>query len=782
MELRVDMLESFQRISGIGLFRDATGGRNLPLKRVTLIYGENARGKSTLAATLGSAQNNDPTIVTDRATIDTDSGQHVSITRSDGTRLSFKDGAWSGNNNNIRVFDSEFIENNVHSGHEITSDHRKNLLAFALGEKAVEAEARERRATSSHKEISAQLELAVQELLTETDGMAEPEFTALTLVEGIDEKIKAAEASVENAISRRSIMNQSLPAPPDTEDLDLDYIFDLLNKTLESAHASASRLVLDHFSSRSNHSFEDWVSAGQPYDDSETCPYCGQVVEDRSLLDAYKLHFNKAYRDLKADIEGAINDVESATSPTVMENFAAAINSAREATTIWEECGVAVHSPGVANQKEMTKDLSAVRTNLLELLNRKQSDLDWKGFDSEVEGETRRTWERFGAAVRAEAHVIGQTLTAITDFKRTLEASDVDVERRNLRRLRLSKLRHSEVIAAKVERISSLRKGRDRADTERRTAREDLKKQMNHTLSTFGEDINKYLAMQFASFRIDRLSSNFMGGSPRTNYGILLREREVGLTGVSKSFRTALSESDKRTMAFAFFLASTLSDSRLHERIVVVDDPMSSLDRNRRSTTVKLLQELAPKCAQLIVIAHDPQFLLDLDSGLERAKVVDSSGKKSPIERAHLKLVQKVLDPTLEPYTDFAECDLARECESKYARNYRTVSDFVTNPVGDGYAAATAIRPLLEGFLHRRYPKLLPENCMFGKAVSAIENATHPSPLVSAQHLVPDLRRVAYFGNDSHHDTSPDAIWAGLSTVEIRGFAAEALSIVHGER
>lgn len=776
------MIEAFQRISGIGLFCDAQEGANLPLERLTLIYGENARGKSTLSAILGSARANDPSTLAERTTIDSSVDPYVSISRSDGGNLTFEKGSWVGDASDFRVFDSEFIEKNVHSGHEVNSDHRKNLLAFALGEKAVQAEARERSATQAAKDLSAELDLAVQKLLTKSDGMSEAEFTSLASVANVDTEITVADTSVKTAVSRRAILNQPLPEVPTAPEISLDNVFDVLHKTLESAHATAERLVVAHFRSRSETRFEEWVADGQKYDGGEDCPYCGQAIEDRSLIDSYKLHFNQAYRNLKQSVIDTLQVVEDATDPNVAETLTATIDSAKRATTNWEESGVVVSVPGVSDRTAMATNLASVRTKLLAMLEKKRSDLDWNEYSLETEKEIRKSWESYWKAVGKERLVVEKTRKSIEDFKLSLQSADVDAEKRKLRNLRLSEIRHSDEVVAEVAKIADLRKDYASAETARKEAREELKNRMDETLSEFSDEINKHLAMQFASFRVDQLYSNYKGGSPRTNYGILLRERSVNLSGAQKSFRTALSESDKRAMAFSFFLASTLSDPNLHQQVIVVDDPMSSFDRNRRSTTVKLLRDLAPKCAQLIVIAHDPQFLSEIDSGWGDFKVFDSSGQKVWIRRSHLKLVPKVLDPAVEPYTDFEECDLPRECESKYAKNYRIVSEFVANPSDDGYTAGAAIRPLLEGFLHRRYPNLLPENSMFGKAVTAIEKADATSPLVSAQHLVPEMRRIAFFGGDPHHDTHPDVPWEGLSTVEIHGFARDVLSIVHGDK
>ncbi|MFL0422333.1 MULTISPECIES: AAA family ATPase [Kocuria] len=775
------MISTFQKIQGVGLFCDAQNGANLPLERLTLIYGENARGKSTLSAILASASAQDPSILTERTTIDSNTDPYVLISQKNGDNLKFEKGAWVGDASDLRVFDSEFIKRNVHSGHEVNSDNRKNLLVFALGEKAVEAEARERRATQMAKDLRVNLDLAVQRLLVKSEGMSEDEFTSLHAVDNIEAEIAAAETAVKAAVSRRAILNQPMPLTPGAPELSLDCIFGVLHETLETAHAAAEKLVFEHFHLESTPGFEEWVSEGQKFSDSESCPYCGQGITDRSLIDSYKLYFNEAYRNLKQRVTNAIKVVGDATHPKVRDALCEMIDNAEKATRIWQESGVIVQLPGVSDQVAMKADLANVRSKLLALLEAKRSNLESDGCSAEMESEIRESWGRYWDEIAKERSVVTKTLKAIDDFKTGLKSADVEAEQRRLHKLRLSKLRHSDDVVAEVAEIARLRREYSAADAARTNARQDLKARMDETLAEFGDEINKYLELQFASFRVDKISTNFKGGSPRTEYGILLRERAVDLSGSKKSFSTALSESDKRAMAFAFFLASTVSDPDLHHRVVAVDDPMSSFDRNRRSTTIKLLRDLVPRCAQLIVIAHDPHFLSEIDSGWGDRKILDWSNQKVKIERSHLKLVPKVLESSAEPYTEFEKCDLLRECESKYAKNYRIVSEFVADPAGDELSAAAAVRPLLEGFLHRRYPNLLPANCMFGRAITEIEKASDPSPLTGAQSLVPKMRRIAFFGGDPHHDTHPDAPWQGLSVTEIHGYAREVLSLIHGD-
>src|SRR5690606_16129712 len=122
----------------------------------------------------------------------------------------------------------------------------------------------------------------------------------------------------------------------------------------------------------------------------------------------------------------------------------------------------------------------------------------------------------------------------------------------------------------------------------------------------------------------------------------------------------------------------------------ILDDPVSSMDRNRRHQTIRRIATLATSCKQLIVLSHDAYFLRDLEEQLR--KQVGTPPRILGISR------------TYSGYSAFGSCDLEEVCASDYYRHHRMVDDYVrgehTTNIRD---VAKAIRPLLEGYLHRRF-------------------------------------------------------------------------------
>ena len=289
---------------------------------------------------------------------------------------------------------------------------------------------------------------------------------------------------------------------------------------------------------------------------------------------------------------------------------------------------------------------------------------------------------------------------------------------------------------------------------------------MQKTLDQYEKTINSLLKSFGASFSIKGMNANFRGAAPRSEYGLELRGKNVSLEGGPPSFATALSEGDKRTLAFAFFVASTLADPNLAKKIVVIDDPMCSLDLNRRHHTRVVLRKIFAQSEQLFVLAHDPYFLRDL---IEYFKKEDKT--------ASIAVFQ--LCRTIGDYSTFSQIDLDAECESAYFRHHRMLNDFVDGKGGDARSVAKTIRPMLEGYLHRRFPGRIPKDLLFGQVVCLIRDAKNPSPLCHAQTLVGELNEINEYAGQFHHDTNPSADTINVIESELKTFVERALGVVH---
>jgi wobble nucleotide-excising tRNase len=231
-----------------------------------------------------------------------------------------------------------------------------------------------------------------------------------------------------------------------------------------------------------------------------------------------------------------------------------------------------------------------------------------------------------------------------------------------------------------------------------------------------------------------------------------------------------LSEGDKRTLAFAFFLArlKATDPAELEKEILVIDDPVCSLDRNRRAQTVEILAELAPRCAQMIVLSHDAYFVRE---------------QRATLAKNHPAIVASVLSigRVQNDYSAFAPCDVDEICASDYYRHHRMLREYTSGTYsGNIREIAKAIRLYLEGFYHRRFPGLLPAQGTFGAVILAISQATAGSPISALQPQLGEMTKLNAYASRFHHDTNPgNADSSPVTDGELKPYVERALALVY---
>lgn len=114
------MLERIAEIKGVGLLHDANGKPHT-CQKATFIYADNGRGKSTLASVMRSVSTNAAALISNRKTIDGTFAPQVVLQFGSGHKVTFNGAGWSEHRPDVIVFDSDFIEQNVHSGGSVTT-------------------------------------------------------------------------------------------------------------------------------------------------------------------------------------------------------------------------------------------------------------------------------------------------------------------------------------------------------------------------------------------------------------------------------------------------------------------------------------------------------------------------------------------------------------------------------------------------------------------------------------------------------------------------------------
>lgn len=758
------MLERILHVQGIGLLHDANG-KPYPLRKATLIYGDNGRGKSTLATILRSLSINDPSLIAARKTLDGTLQPKVMLQFGSGHPVNFVSGTWTERRPEVLVFDANFIERNVHSGGAVSTNQRKNLLEFALGEPAVAARAAVDKATIDAKKASDEEQSLVSQLSGFHPDMTLSQFESLSAAPDADQQLAKLQTQINAALNVSAISAMAVPTPVPEPALDLSVVFSVLGTSLQDVHAGAEHVVKKHLGKLAKKSAEGWLSQGLQFDDGKTCPYCDQATSDNELIRAYQTHFNAAYAELKAKVTALHATISAATANAVIDDVVHGFETATARAAAWKE--YVQIEPILIELEPAKKALGALRELLIERVIQKQGAPAEAISSPEDLATAAQLWASVLSPIEQGNATIKAASGLIDVYKGRLTSANVTSLQQQVQKIHVSKVRHQQAVIDLIAKLGVARNAAEAANKIKKSEREKLDSLMTATLNKYEKSINGLLTKFGASFSITGMGANFRGGAPRTEYGLRLRGKSVLLEGGTPSFATALSEGDKRTLAFAFFVASTLADSKLSTRIVVIDDPMCSLDINRKQHTKTVLKSILAGSLQLVVLAHDPYFLRDLRDSFLKA---DST---TPIS-----LIQLCL--SANDYTSFSSLEIDKECESPYFQHHRVLNDFCNGVNSDHRAVAKTVRPMLEGYLHRRFPGLIPKSYLFGQVVKEIRDSTSPSPLIHAKNLVAELNEINDYAGQFHHDTNP----AGADSVsvvvsELKAFVARALHVVH---
>jgi wobble nucleotide-excising tRNase len=129
-------LEKIVRVEDVGRFRKPVPSGDVTFRRLTLLFGPNGHGKTTLAGILRSLQTGDPAYIMERATLGKSPAKpHVELRLSSGKAT--YDGSWSITVPDLEIFDTTFVNDNVYTGDYVDSHHRKKLYEVIVGDAAV---------------------------------------------------------------------------------------------------------------------------------------------------------------------------------------------------------------------------------------------------------------------------------------------------------------------------------------------------------------------------------------------------------------------------------------------------------------------------------------------------------------------------------------------------------------------------------------------------------------------------------------------------------------------
>ena len=763
------MIGRFRVLKNIGIFPYVDAGKDLELRKLTLIYAENGRGKTTIASVLRSLALNDPTTILERKRLDSQDDPRVVLELTDGSSLVFSDGKWSNQLAPMAIFDDTFVEENVYSGltvnpqqrqrmHNIILGHQANILQKQLEDQIAKVEEHSQQLRSKEgaipKSIRGQLSLN--------------EFCALTLRPDIHKLIQDVEnelAAIEERDAIQKTGDFQLLELPSFNPCEIEHVLKL---GLDSLESDALERVQKHLTALDRDG-EAWVADGMLYisslereTDGASCPFCGQSLKGITLVQHYQAYFGEGYRDLKDTIQEAIDNIEKTYGERLKANVERDLRVAVQLRQFWMRF-CKIDEVSVDTSKLFDK-LEVARELILSILSAKNlAPLDALELTNGIK-DALASYEGQGKAIVETNQQLREANAAINEVRERVVDSDPVILLSALEHLKARRARFAPEIKKACEAYLKELEEKTKAERKRNSIRKLIEEHRNRVFPKYEAAINQYLEKFGVGFKLTNMKpANLRVGSSLTYEAQIGSERiKIGSSSAfpgELSFANVLSSGDRTTLAFAFFLAMLHERPRLNQTIVVIDDPISSMDANRSSVTVQEIRALSNLVAQTIVLSHDKRFLYRI-----WRNTVHSDSSAVEIARAGK-------DSTL------LEWDVGEELLSEHDRRYRRLAEYLNAGSQRKYETARDIRPHLEAFVRVTCPQAFPPEGSLGKPFVMLckDNLGLPSEIMSKSRIE-ELENILEYAHKFQHDTNPNAASEEVNDGELRSFVGRTLA------
>jgi wobble nucleotide-excising tRNase len=749
MGVFLQMLTRFQLLENVGQFQSASSPANSPLRHYVLLYAENGRGKTTLSAIFHSLASNDPTKVVERRRLGSANAPQVVLAH-DGTPppFLFQNGVWNRNLPDLVIYDDHFVNENVYSGLNVEADHRQKLHELVIGANGVtlnrQLQDYVRQIETHNTEIRAREQAIPVRELGQYDVAT---FCDLPLELNVEAQIQNTDRLLTAARQQNSIQRTALFPEIGFPDFDITSVGHTLGQTLDALNTAAAAHVQEHFRSLGQGG-EAWVRDGMGRvaraEPTNTCPFCVQDLGGSAVIEHYRVYFGNEYAALREAISVARNRLTLRHPRELPVRLQRAVAEARELRNFWQAF---TEVPQVTFDLEaFIRDWQTSHDGLVGLLDAKSA--------SPLEAITipnalRDAIQSFRDGI-ATLRNINDGLRAcngqINAVKAEAAVSDAPQLERELARLQACQRRHSPAIAPLCDRYQAEKAAKVVTERLRDETRQQIEAHRAIAFPRYQTGINEYLLRFGVGFHLERVTPADTRGGATCNYDVVINNIPIPIApgivpqAAQPSFRNTLSAGDRNALALAFFFASLDQDPNLAQKIVVLDDPLSSLDEHRSFTTVQEVRRLGGRVAQLILLSHDKGFLARVWEGIRRDSTIYTPLK---IQRAGQASV-------------IEDWDVSADSVTEHDRNHQLLRDYIRNgPGADSRPVAVALRPLLEGFVRVAFPEHCPpQPRAFSNFMGICQQRLGTANEILIAQDYNELFELVEYGNRFHHETN----------------------------
>lgn len=567
------------RIRGLGVFRSFDWPDDLPeFRRYNVIYGWNWTGKTLLSRIFAALKKGQPLDCED-IVLKLSSREQIS-------NRNFSDASWKVK---VRVFNRDFIDENVYkSGNSIQPIY---VFGERSKEKQQELDAIVKRFEENYKKKeSKERDLRrIEQQLSQICSDGAKEVREVLNIPGRNyerdefrrdiETVEKQGGSSNHLISQEEkkwlddVIRAESRRKLDTLSFSFMPVVELFQEAKKLCGRTVVAAVIEELQRRPD--VNVWAEEGlklQKKYGTKTCLFCNQALPNERLQ-ALEAHFSEAYREMIDSIEKLMKQIDNARD---------------EAKALHLPDADVLYADLRPRYKDKQKRFSDARQEFLERLD---------ALENVLKDKRNNPFRDLGAIVPSLA-VGDEAIAAINEIiaehnkKVDNREQEIDKARQKLK---------NNIIAKKIDDYRNLR-------AELEAIKDELGRlqQEASTMETRRQALERDLVEhRRPADELNRELASYLGHSEiqfdveKTGYKIVRNGKPA----------TSLSEGEKTAIAFLYFL-KTLEDKDfdINNGIVVVDDPVSSLDSNALYHAFGFMKSRVGNAGQLFVLTHNFLF------------------------------------------------------------------------------------------------------------------------------------------------------------------------------
>jgi len=692
------------RIHNYRIFRDFSWSDELPeFARFNVIYGWNGAGKTTLSNLLLHLQKKLPITVGE-------------------VEFRFGQNNVSGDNlgsaalPSIKIFNRDFVSTSF-----FEEPGQKFSPIYYLGEESVETKKKIEELKSQRDAASKQLTAALSRRQRAENAL---DTFAIAQAKIIKEALSSAGQNPYNNYDKRGFLNKAgkltastyaanildaekkstlreqLVSKPKAKIAALNVEYPDLKSLTDLTSSVLSRSIVSNTIEKlaTNPPLAAWVQRGLELHhvngNSENCEFCGQLIPE-SRIQHLESHFNDEFKHFQVEIAGSITKIENAKSqlslinpPEVALFYEHLAEGVRKeiATIAQHRWHVDAYLDALKRALAVKKENPFQKVDLLQYVGYEENPDDPKGFWGVTFSILSGVLAQFGSlkgqqAVQQINALIDQHNAVTDNFQKEIEKTRAALENCYI----------AEAYKEYEEKKSALSK----ANTEETLA--------SALIKTFQSNIAE-LELEVVQHRrpAEQLNAEIQAYLGRDELTFAIHENGYSITRHGKPAGN-LSEGEKTAIAFLYFLKSLQDKSfDVENGVVVIDDPVSSLDTNSLYSAFGYMKERTKKAGQLFVLTHNFSFFRQVKNWFKHQNHLNKNDARFYMLQAALhdgkrSAIIAKLDPMLH------------EHESEYHYLFKKVHDESLKTAQQGeiegcYGMPNIARRLLEGFLAFRCP------------------------------------------------------------------------------